>query len=257
MKRFEGLAEEFSRQMREGSLRPGDRLPSVRTVSASHRVSTATVLQAFRLLEDRGEVHIRPRSGHYVSGHSSALQEPDAVAASGEPVSVQVSDLFSDLIRELGQGKLLPLGAIYPSAELFPREKLAYAVRNGFRRQHTQRIYEVMPAGNAELRHLIARRYLESGCRVEARDILITAGAMEAINLCLGAVTRPGDIVAIGSPAFPSNILKLDRLRLKVLEIPVHPREGVSLPALLEGLERYPVRACLFMTSSHHPLGIS
>jgi DNA-binding transcriptional MocR family regulator len=255
MKRYEKLAEEFSRQVRTGLLRPGDRLPSVRTVSTSHRVSTATVLQAFRLLEDRGEIHTRPRSGHYVSVRSGSPQEPAALAALGGPISVQVSDSFSELIRGLTLEKFLPLGAVYPAPELLPRDKLAYALRTASRRQHPQRIYDVMPAGNPELRRLIARRYLDTGCQVEARDILITAGAMEAINLCLRVVTRPGDVVAIGSPALPNKLLMLEQLRLKALEISVHPREGVDLAALVEGLERYPVKACLFMTSFHHPMG--
>ena len=54
--------------------------------------------------------------------------------------------------------------------------------------------------GNAELRRLIGLRYLESALSISANDIVITSGAMEAINLCLHAVTKPGDTIAIEFP---------------------------------------------------------
>jgi DNA-binding transcriptional MocR family regulator len=54
-----------------------------------------------------------------------------------------------------------------------------------------------LPPGNSELRRLIALRYAESGVDIAPEDIVITCGAMEAINLSLNAVARPGDIIAI------------------------------------------------------------
>ena len=54
-----------------------------------------------------------------------------------------------------------------------------------------------LPPGNVELRRLIALRYAEAGVDIAPEDIVITCGAMEAINLSLNAVAKPGDIIAI------------------------------------------------------------
>lgn len=54
-------------------------------------------------------------------------------------------------------------------------------------------------------------------------ELLITNGALEALNLCLQAVTEPGDLVAIEAPAFYASLQVLERLKLKAVEIPVHP----------------------------------
>jgi DNA-binding transcriptional MocR family regulator len=256
MKRYEQLAEEFMRQIRAGILRPGERLPSVRKASAAHNVSPATVLQAFRLLEDRGAIQARPRSGHYVSARPPEPDaEPRAPSAGGQPMWVEVEELYFDLIEHLKHRTFIPMSSQYPSPELLPLTKLASALSTAARRFHPQRIHDVMPAGNAELKRLIARRFLESGCNIPPEEIVITAGSVEALSLCLRAVTRAGDVVAVSSPSPYIVLMMLERLGLKVIELPTHPREGVSLAALAEALEMHAVRACCLTTSFHDPLG--
>lgn len=66
MKRYEALAEEIAQSIRTGVMKSGDRLPSVRQASASRSVSASTVFQAYYLLEARGLIRARERSGYYV-----------------------------------------------------------------------------------------------------------------------------------------------------------------------------------------------
>ncbi len=60
-------------------------------------------------------------------------------------------------------------------------------------------VIENLP-GNAELRYAIARRYAQQGITVSPDEIVITAGALEALNLSLQAVTAPGDWVVVENP---------------------------------------------------------
>ena len=66
------MAEEISAQIRAGVLRAGDRIPSVRRFSRARGLSSNTVLQAYHLLEDRGEIRARVRSGYFVVGRPPA-----------------------------------------------------------------------------------------------------------------------------------------------------------------------------------------
>lgn len=43
MKRYEALAQELAQSIRDGMLKPGDKLPSVRQASSSRAVSPSTV----------------------------------------------------------------------------------------------------------------------------------------------------------------------------------------------------------------------
>ena len=86
-------------------------------------------------------------------------------------------------------------------------------------------------------------------------DVVITCGALEAIHLCLRAVTQPGDTVAIESPTYWGILQTIEMLGLKALEIPPHPRTGPSLDALEVVLNQNLVKAVVLIPTVHNPLG--
>ena len=67
MKRYERHADSIAQLIHSGTLRPGERLPSVREASRTRGISPSTVFEAYYLLEAQGLIHSRPRSGYYVS----------------------------------------------------------------------------------------------------------------------------------------------------------------------------------------------
>src|SRR5215510_7542403 len=74
---YEQLATDLSDAITQGSLRAGDRLPSVRRLADDRGVSIATVLSAYLQLENAGLIEVRPKSGHYVRVRASEeLAEP-------------------------------------------------------------------------------------------------------------------------------------------------------------------------------------
>jgi DNA-binding transcriptional MocR family regulator len=86
-------------------------------------------------------------------------------------------------------------------------------------------------------------------------EIVTTSGCLEAFGLCLRAICRPGDTVATESPTYFGVLQVMESLELRALEIPTHPRDGISLSALKFAIAHNPVRACLLMPNFHNPLG--
>ncbi|MEG8103959.1 winged helix-turn-helix domain-containing protein, partial [Xanthomonas hortorum] len=70
---YESLATQLRQQIEGGTLRAGERLPSIRQLAANHGISTATAVQACLQLEREGRVQARPRSGYFVRTTASAL----------------------------------------------------------------------------------------------------------------------------------------------------------------------------------------
>ncbi|MFT3805227.1 MAG: PLP-dependent aminotransferase family protein [Burkholderiaceae bacterium] len=255
MKRYEILAQDVAQSIVSGRLRPGDRLPSVRETSRARGVSPSTVFEAFYLLEARGLIEARPRSGYFVS-HSVARQaEPAASTPEVEERDVKISDLVFQVLGHVSNRSMVPLGSAFLSPTLFPLDKLALALGKAARNLDPWRTVEDLSAGSAELRRQIGLRYLSLGCGVDADELVITNGAMEALNLCLEAVTRPGDLVAVESPTFYAALQALERRGLKAVEVATHPRTGVDVAALAAVLERHPVKACWLMPNFQNPLG--
>lgn len=256
MKLYRQLAAEVSALIRNGSLRPGDRVPSVRQLCRDRGLSPATVMHAYEVLEAQGLIEPRARSGYFVAAHQSAhAAEPPVSNPAARSTRVDISELVFQVLDATRDRAVIPLGSAFPSPLLFPLAKLARHLGSAARSMNPWRTVEDLPPGSADLRRQIARRYLQAGVSVEPGDIIITSGALEALNLSLQAVTRPGDIVAIESPAFYACLQSIEAMGLRALEIPTHPRGGVDLSALAQALAKHPVRACWLMTTFQNPLG--
>jgi len=89
---YSRLAELLSSQIAASTYLPGDRLPSVRELALRHRYSMETVLRAFRLLEDRGLVEPRPRSGFFVR-HKDIRSAPSTQSTVFHATNVELSAL--------------------------------------------------------------------------------------------------------------------------------------------------------------------
>ncbi|MGQ2981309.1 MAG: aminotransferase-like domain-containing protein [Polaromonas sp.] len=264
MKRYEQLVELLATDIRNGRLAPGARLPSIRTLTAQHRLSASTAFKAYYLLEEKGMVRARPRSGYYVIGPPAQAPASGAQAGSREKrksalVSsrLDVSELVFSVLDAVQDADIVALGSAFPSADLFPLQRLGKSLARIAPRLHGREMVAHLPQGHPALRQQIALRYLAMGMAQPMDDLIITNGALEALNLCLSAVARPGDLVAIESPGFYGSLQALERLNMKALEIPVHPQDGLDLAALARALERHPVKACWFMTSFQNPTGTS
>jgi DNA-binding transcriptional MocR family regulator len=251
------LMLDLAGSIERGLLRAGEKLPSVRAMQRQRGISQATVLHAYYQLEQRGYVESRPRSGYLVSTRWQALppRETPAARTRKRSVPVKVSDLVFEILDGARHRSLLPLGSAFPSPLLFPLDKLGAALARSARQLDPWATVTDLPPGSWELRRHIARRYLAAGVKVDVDDILVTHGAMEALNLSLQAVTKPGDIVAIESPAFYAALQAIERLGLRAVEVPTDPRDGVDLDALRRILDTQKVHACWFMTTYQNPLG--
>ena len=257
MKRYIALADELTASIRAGQLRPGDRLPSVRHTSRSRRVSPATVFQAYYLLEARGLIAARNRSGYYVTALAAArpriLHKPSTPKAGS--IAVDVGERVFEILGATMHREVVPLGSAFPAPTLFPLARLAGAMASAVKRLDPRTSVEYLLQGNLALRQRIALRYALDGMRLRDDDIVITNGAMEALNLCLAAVTRPGDAVVIESPAFYAALQALERNGLRAIEAPTHPQHGIDLEALETILREQRPRACWLMPNFQNPLG--
>jgi len=254
--RYEQLADDMAQAVREGLLKAGDRLPSVRQTCQRRGVSPSTVFQAYRLLEARGIIEARPRSGYYVRAHKRPLRAaPLTAVPRPEATEVAVSALVFDILESTRDPAVVPLGSAFPAPGLFPLDELARAGTRAMRRLRPEQITTALAAGDEGLRQALRRRYALQGVPLAGDELVVTNGAMEALNLCLQAVTRPGDIVVVESPTFYASLQALERLGLRAVEVATDPQEGVVLDDLARLLTQHRVAACWFMPNLQNPLG--
>lgn len=256
MNRFEAIANNLAEQIRAGHFPVGTRLPSLRQIISQYGVSQTTVFRAYYLLEQWGLVRAEERAGYFVTRGAAV----DMVAPAGQPAEapkkVDISDLVFSVLESTRHPDIVPLGSAFPSPRLFPSARLLKSLVAGTRSLSPWSTVEDLP-GSDHLRQQIRLRYIGTGLAVAPEEIIVTNGALEALNLCLMAVTRPGDVVAVESPGFYAALQAIERLDLRAVEIPVDPVSGLDLGALRSALEQHPIRACWLMPNFQNPTGTS
>ncbi len=252
---YENVAQRMRGLIEDGTLRPGERIPSVRRLHKQWSVSMTTVLEAYRLLEDRGFLEARPRSGYYVRATPRVvLQEPERSDPPRRPQRVR-TDLVMRLQAEINAADVVRLGAAAPDLDLLPQRVLARKVSEVMRRQPRAAHTYCVGAGDEGLRRQIARHMVDAGCSVGPGDVVITSGAQEALYLGLKSITEPGDLVAVESPCYFGLLELIEALGLRALELPTHPREGVDLDALDEAVRKRGVKVCALVSNYSNPTG--
>ena len=253
---YEKVADELVEGITQGLYQVGERLPGVRELSRLRGVSIATVVSAYRLLEDRGLVAARDRSGFFVKHRLiSSAAEPEVNQPLSQPGPVTGQELVLRLIQAANNPNIVQLGAAVPDVSFLPVRAIQRALIHAARQSGDEAINYTFPPGLPALRRQIARRMTAFGCATHPDEVVITNGCQEALTLALKVVTRPGDVVAVESPTFYRLLQVLDALGLEAVEIPAHPRTGISLEALELAISRWPVKACVVVPNFSNPLG--
>jgi DNA-binding transcriptional MocR family regulator len=253
---YQQVAQSLALRISDGTLRAGERLPSVRRLSRQQRVSVSTVVQAYQWLEGRGLVEARPQSGHFVRHFRQAeLREPRAPRPSLTPRRPTTRSVVAELHRAGGDARVVQLGVATIDPRLLPADKLNRTLARIARSAGAVGIAYDSARGCARLRRQLARRALDWGCSLRADDFVVTAGTMEALHLGLRAVTKPGDAVAVESPTYFGILQLIESLGLRAVEIPVQPQTGIDLDVLARAIRRQRVRACVVIPNFSNPLG--
>lgn len=256
--KYKDYAADIVRLIENGQLQPGQQLPSVRQIGRQRGLSPVTVLKSYHLLESRGLIEARERSGFYVCERSATkLPSPASSRPSHRAQPVTKSDFIFEILQASKSLDVVPLGSAFPSATLFPHGRLTRSLNRGMKRMDPWRTVTDLTPGSPLLREQIARRYQIAGIALDAEELVITDGAMEGLNLCLQAVARPGDAVIIESPTFYAALQALQSLGLRAIEVATDPQTGIDIDAVERALKRQSPAACWIMSNFQNPTGAS
>jgi len=250
------VAVGIEKMIADDVLKIGDKLPSVRMLSEEYGISMGTAFQAYYHLEGKGLIESRPKSGYYVRfNHRRFPEMPKQIRP--EPIShdVSVKEMISSIYMDIAASDVINFALAVPDISLLPAAKLnksvVHALRNtkdhGINYEHTQ--------GNLELRKQIARLAFNWGGKVQPEEVIVTTGCLEAITICLRAVTKPGDTVAVECPTYFGIYQAAESLGLKVVEITSCSINGIELDCLESAIENYSIKACIVVPNFNNPLG--
>ncbi|SEW52865.1 aminotransferase-like domain-containing protein [Chitinophaga arvensicola] len=251
---YNEIANGIARQISNGILQPGDKLPSVRSLCHEHGISMNTAKRVFLELEAQSFIDAKPQSGYYVSKRSyTKLPLPEVSRPSSRANDNEPDELISKVYANMGDENLTLFSISAPSGDLLPLAKLKKEILQATRElREGGTAYEPLQ-GNLKLRRMVAIRSLTWGGNLHEDDLITTNGAINAVSLCLMALGKPGDTIAMESPCYPGTLQLAISLGFKVLELPTHPITGLEIDALKKAIPK--INLCLLVPNFNTPLG--
>ena len=241
-----------------GTLRPGDRLPSLRKMSRKAGVSIPTVRQAYVELERQRRVESRPQSGFYVRHIPSNDIVKPTPSFAGDPAPLACRTLMERVYNGINDPELVPLGIANPTMAKPAAKALHRAMKRVMARAEDRSIGYAATLGEPALRRQVAYHYFDTtGVQVDPEHIGITNGGQEALLLALKAVASQGDVIAVETPTYHGLLELIDSLGMLAIEIETCPEEGITISELERTLRTHDVTACMFSTTLSNPLGVT
>jgi len=244
------IVDQLSVAISQGGLPHGAKLPPIRELSDLMNVGKSTVVDALDRLRAKGLVVSRQGSGHYVHRTSTTLNTdtgPD----------LQPQDTLSVVRRALllDNGALRPGCGFLPTSWL-PADELLKAVRGTLRATSLRMGEYGVAGGYLPLRQALRVKLSTFGIEVPVDQIITTANTMQAIDLLMRLLIKPGDTVLLDDPCYFNMHANLALHGAKVITI-ARDCDGMDLEAFEQLLIAH--KPVLYMTNStlHNPTGHS
>ncbi|MFF5284004.1 PLP-dependent aminotransferase family protein [Streptomyces sp. NPDC013171] len=231
---YKAVVDEFAAAIRSGAIPAGDRLPTHRALARERRIALATATRVYAELAAMGLVVGEPGRGTYVRERSGY----DGLEPSRALPVPRVADLSFNQPLAPGQTDLL-------------REALSALAATG---DAEALLYQHPPGGRRRDRAVVATYLLERDIDTAPRDVVLTGGTQQALDVVLRALTRPGDVLAVDALSYPGVKLLATALGLELAPVPVTPT-GPDPDALDRLCRDRSVRAVYTMPTVHNPLG--
>src|ERR1700732_316146 len=222
----------IKRQIDDRHLRPGTKLPSIRTFADSHNVSRFTVVEAYDRLVAMGYLQSRRGAGFYTAAAPAAPEGTHGAASDNHKRNEELVWLIRRLL-EADENTLLAGGPWLPNSwldETGIRQSL-----NALARKNGAYLLEYgHPFGYLPLREHIVLMLAGLGITACTSQILLTQGTSQALELAIRYLLKPGDAALVDDPGYYNLFGNLRLQGVEMLAVPRNP-DGPDV-AILEKL---------------------
>lgn len=255
--RYEEFTVIIEAQIKEGVYKPGHKLPSVRTLMSKYKMSTGAVQQGFDYLISIGLVESICKSGYYVSN----MPENQVSIPVSKRLPVVRDAIFKHKLSQTtslyaGRNSLTEFNVAAPGDLLVPQKMILRTMQQVIREQGAGLLRYYPSTGSEELKHNICKHSAHYNTKMNADELIITDGALQALYIALVSTCSAGDVVAVESPCVFSILQVIKTLQLKVVEIPMDFQTGFDIEYLQKACLTTKIKAILITPNFQNPTGI-
>jgi GntR family transcriptional regulator/MocR family aminotransferase len=241
-----------------GRLRPGDRLPSARSLAHQLAVARGTIDAAYQRLAGEGWVLARGAAGTVV--HPARAAVAAAVREPARPVDVTRDDAapaaatdLASIRDDVPSDALAPFRVGVPALDAFPRKTWARLAARAARVTDAAALVAGDPRGDPALRRaLVAYLGVARGIQCTADQVFVTGGFLGALGLVTRALVPPGAGAWVENPGYVFARRALELAGARLVPVPAD-EQGIDVAA---GRRLAPDARLAVVTPTHQfPLG--
>lgn len=244
------LADAIERQIADGAFKAGDKLPSLRELAELHKYSKNTVVAAFELLVSRGLLEPRRGSGYFVLGRTAGKRKEEEAGNLGR--AMDIVWLMREQLKT--EPDMLGVGDGFPPVEWLADVRLDKYQQKVVRTGLGALFRYGSRFGYAPLRDHLVRKLADFGIGAEPRQIVLTHGANEAMDIVIRYFVPPGGKVLVDDPGYYPLFGKLKLASAEVFGVP-RLADGPDLEALEQLLITQRPRLFFTQSLAHNPTG--
>lgn len=252
--KYEVFTAVIEEQIRNGILQSGDKLSSIREIKERYRLSTSSVQSGFEYLIIKGLVESSSRSGYFVAKKSE--ENIPEFRTNLPPVARDEVFMENILLTSRRISESSSFNTALPGDLLVPQKLILRTMQEVIREKGASLLRYYPSNGLEALRKQITKQMGIYGCRLNPDELIITDGALQALTIAISSVAKAGDTVAVDSPCVFSILEVIGSLGLKVIEVPVHYRNGFDTDYFRKVCAENKIRALIVTPNFHNPTGI-
>lgn len=247
------ISETLSQRISSGLLQQGVRLPSVRSLATTLRVSQVTVSKAYDVLEKRGLIYCRQGKGCFITDPEHTRSQEDGRWQDGYDDYLPRAQLWRNFdysevkypfhIAAI-HSELLPLKNIGDSyAALVTQQPELMATYGNFQ-------------GDLELRGIMRDHLNARGMALSSSDLMITSGTQQGIDLVARTFVGPGDAVYLEAPSYTGAIDVFAGRGAEMIFVPTDS-EGMRVDILTKMCDQRPPKLIYTIPTFQNPSGVT
>ena len=246
---YKQISDRVVRQIQDGYLPAGARLPTVRELAERLSVTRVTVHNAYNDLRNDGWIDATVGKGTFVAGPKMPDDPGAAVAEELTPDSV-MNDMrrLNQMSGVLSMAMAVTDPALAPAAEMLDE-------LHGLKDEANSLFQYGTVLGDAPLRQEISSRLLGDGIEARPEEIIITLGGTECITMAIQVLTEPGDAILVEEPTYLGFLGSARRLGRETIPVPMD-FDGPDLDKLEELLARDRPRFFYTVPTFQNPTGV-
>ncbi|WP_054941778.1 PLP-dependent aminotransferase family protein [Paenibacillus ihuae] len=247
------ISETLAQRITSGLLQPGMRLPSVRSLASSLKVSQVTVSKAYDDLESHGHILCSQGKGCFVA------QKPQKAQEAGSGWQDGYDDFLprAQLWRNFDYSNVrYPFHIAAIHSDLLPLDEIGSTMSRLVLEQPELMASYGNFQGDSELREVMSRHLRKHGVAVQASGIMITSGSQQGIDLVARTFVGPGDAVYLEAPSYTGAIDVFAGRGAEMIFVPMDD-EGMRIDILTKLCDRRPPKLIYTNPTFQNPSGVT